>query len=83
MPREVVFPGFGYSPARANAVAAAVLAVVKQAQLPDVQPQDVLAGLAQAAGEVILARPLRRDVGKAAAAIAAYIIGWVETAPPA
>lgn len=82
MAREVVFPGFGYSPARAHAIAAAVLAVCHQAQVPDVQPADVLAGLAEAAAEVILARPLRRDPDKAAAAIAAYIIGWVRTAPP-
>jgi len=83
MAREVTLPGFGYSPARAAAVAAAVLATVKHAQVSDVQVTDVLAGLAQAAGEVILARPLRRDPGKAAAAIADYIVSWVKTAPPA
>lgn len=81
MPDPIALPGFGYSPGRAAAVADAVSSALAHARIPDVSVTDVLAGLAQAAAREIAARPLRRDAGKAARAIAAYIVAAVEAHP--
>lgn len=78
MSDPIPLPGFGYSPGRAAAIADAVTAAVAHANLPDVQVTDVLAGLAEAAARAIAGRPLARDAGKAARAVAAYITAAVD-----
>jgi len=77
----IALPGFGYSPGRAAAIADAVSACVSQTRFPDVSVTDVLAGLAEAAAREIAGRPLRRDAGKAARAVAAYIVAAVAARP--
>jgi hypothetical protein len=81
VPDPIALPGFGYSPGRALAIADAVSAAVAHARIPDVSVTDVLAGLAEVAAREIAARPLRRDAGKAARAVAAYIVAAVDARP--
>ena len=78
MDDSVELPGFGYSPSRAAAIAAAVESTLAYARFPDVQVADIMAGLAEVIAREVARRPLRRNPGKAAAAVGAYIIRAIE-----
>ena len=83
MAEPIALPGMGYSPAHAKAIAIALRASLDIARANGASVPDLLAGMAQAAADVVRASKLRDNPDVAAAAIAAYLIAAAKTPPTA
>ncbi len=73
---EIPFEGFKVDQGKANAIADAIRAVLRQASLLDVATADQLAALGIVAAETIVASKLRGVPELASQRLATYVVAW-------